>query len=185
MSSIMYAKKKRVFYFKLKTKIFSCPGLFQACQIQIMKPSCAKCTNFTVFLSLLFLYHATILSHFLLISLFFVLLVLSCVCLLLSRFLLFFSLPSPLMWCSLGLLLSSLLISLPVPSFFLHQIFKLFLVYTSLTPMPHCRLMAPTVGFSPPLRVTLTFLTPTSAYITPLFSVCPVFVCCVPFLCHF
>lgn len=91
--------------------------------------------------------------------------------------LLFFSFPSSLIWCSP---LSFPLIFLPAPSFFLHQIFKRFLVCTSLTPMPHYRPMAPTVGFSPPLCVTLTFLTPTSAYITPLFSVCPVFDCCVP-----
>lgn len=94
-----------------------------------------------------------------------------------SLFLLSFSLLSPLIWCSLGLLLSFPLISLPALYFSLHQIFKLFLVCTSLTPMPHCRPMAPTVGFSPPLCVTLTFLTPTSAHISLLFSGCPVFDC--------
>lgn len=143
--------------------------------MSVIKVSCAKCTNFTVFFSLLFLYDGTILSFCP--SLFFFLLVLSCVCLLLSHFLLFFSLSSPLILCSHGLLLSFPLIFLSGPSFFLHQIFKLFLVCTSLTPMPHYRLMAPTVGSSPPLRVT--FLTPTSACIAPLFF--SVFDCRVPF----
>lgn len=69
----------------------------------------------------------------------------------------------------------------PAPSFFLHQIFKRFLVSTSLTRMPRYRPMAPTVGFSPPLCISRTFLTPTSADIIPLCSVCPVCHCRVPF----
>lgn len=129
-------------------------------------------------------YHSAV-SHFLLISLFFLLLVLSCVCLLLTFFpsVLFSSLStnSVLIWAPSVLHLAFLFFSLCLLSFFLHQIFKLFLVYTSLTPMPHYRLMAPTVGFSPPLCVTLPFLTPTSAYITPLYSVCPLFDCSVHF----
>lgn len=141
-----------------------------------MKPSGAKCTNFPVFLSLLFLYHATILSICCLSLFALVLLVLSFCSLALVPFpsVLFSSLSTNLALTFFPPLLS-------VPSFFLHQIFKLFLVCTSLTPMPHYRLMAPTVGFSPPLCATLAFLTPTSAYITPLFSVCPVFGCSVPF----
>lgn len=69
----------------------------------------------------------------------------------------------------------------PAPSFFLHQIFKRFLVSTSLTRMPRYRPMAPTVGFSPPLCISRTFLTPISADIIPLCSVCPVCHCRVPF----
>lgn len=54
--------------------------------------------------------------------------------------------PFALTWCSSGPLLSFPLTSLTVLSFFLHQIFKLSLVCTFLTPMPHYRLMAQTVG---------------------------------------
>lgn len=57
----------------------------------------------------------------------------------------------------------------PAPSFFLRQIFKHSLVCTSLTPMPHYRPMARTVGFAPTPCVILTFLTPTSAHILHCF----------------
>lgn len=160
---------------------------------RLVKYKYVKCTNFTVFLSLFFLCHATstlsAISNFLLIS------VLCPSCSLLCSpalvpfpSVLFFF---PLHWFGAHLL-SFPLIFFPVPSFFLHQIFKLFLVCTSLTPMPHYRLMAPTVGFSPPLCVTLAFLTPTSTYITPLFAqflivVClfvSVYLCCSVISCY-
>lgn len=78
-------------------------------------------------------------------------------------FLLFFSLPSLPLWC--------LPCSLPAPPSFLRQTFKHFLVCTSLTPMPHYRPMVLTVGFSPPLCLTL--LSPIVNHL--LFSVCSVF----------
>lgn len=139
------------------------------------KAFCANCTNLTVFLSLPFSLPHNCFIYF---CLFYLLISVlpPCsllICLLLSLFSIFPFL-CPLHWSGAHFF-SSLL------SFSLHQIFKLFLVCTSLTPMPHYRLMAPTVGFSPPLRVTLTFLTPTSAYITPLFSVWPVLDCRVSF----
>lgn len=92
-----------------------------------------------------------------------------------SFFFLFFSLCTD--WV-LSLLPSAFF---PAPSFFLHQIFKRFLVSTSLTRMPRYRPMALTVGFSPPLCISRTFLTPTSADIIPLCSVCPVCHCRMPF----
>lgn len=82
-------------------------------------------------------------------------------------FLLFFSLPSLPLWCLV------LPCSSPAPPSFLRQTFKHFLVCTSLTPMPHYRPMVLTVGFSPPLCVRLTLLSPIVNHL--LFSVCSVF----------
>lgn len=73
---------------------------------------------------------------------------------------------SPLIWCSC---LSFLLTVPPAPFLLMPQIYKRFLVFTSLTPMPHYRPMAPTVGFAPPLCVTLTFLTLCSVFCLPSF----------------
>lgn len=168
-----------------KLQIFLCPVFYL-----LVKSKQAFCCKFLLTLmyfslslfsfSILQLFYLSLSDH--LSSFLFSPAVFACSCLF---SLLFFSLPSPIIWCSL---LSFPLTFLPAPSFLpslLHQIFRLFLVSTSLIPMPHYRLMAPTVGFSPPLRVTLTFLTPTSAYITPLFSVRPLFDCCLLFCIFF
>lgn len=149
-----------------------------------MKPPGAEFTNY--FFSLLLLYHSTTLHpHCRLISCSSFFLpppfpVFACSC---PFFFLFFSL------CTDWVLSLLPFAFFPAPSFFLHQIFKRFLASTSLTRMPRYRPMAPTVGFSPPLCISRTFLTPTFADIIPLCSVCPVCHCRVPFffvtLCSF
>lgn len=124
-----------------------------------------KCSNFTVFLSLLFLYPVT-LPPICWLSLSAPLSVIPPSCFHLCSLLWSFFLLSP--FHSFGACLGSLFPFLFfLPSFFLHQIFKLFLVYTSLIPLPQSRLMAPTVGFSPPLCHTHI---PHSANMAPLFN---------------
>lgn len=96
--------------------------------------------------------------------------------------------------CSFPFVSSSLFLSpllnwvlsfFPESSLLLHQIFKRFLVSTSLTPMPHYRPMARTVGFSPPpppLCVSLA-LTSLSSIHLPVLCLSGLTLSCVFLVC--